>query len=117
MRPLSKKKAAEILRRVASHIKRWPHLYSYGAGTIPTKPGQQACVLARAGKLMRMRPDTPLPAIAERLGFGGREYWDAESAFYNAVCDSSNGSIWMLRAGVSEAVRKLADTLYPRKAS
>lgn len=89
MRPMSKKRRVEILRRVARHIRRWPHLYSFFRAQIPKK-GQvcEACMLARAGVMMGVvgRPwpgsNGKLSIVATALGFGGK---DSEDTFYTAI--------------------------------
>ncbi len=74
MRPLSKKRRVEILRRTAAHIRRWPHLFNFWEGVIPKRSSKgscKACILARAGALMRMREShDSLTRVAAKLGLG-----------------------------------------------
>ena len=103
-RPLSKKAAAKVLRRVAAHIKRWPHLFNYWASDIPQK-GERGCVLGRAGALMGMQNGSYLGDVARRLRCS-----DAA-----AVYDYLRGATGHTNLGrvphdvMARAVRELAD--------
>lgn len=115
---LSKKRRVETLMRVARHIRRWPHLFSFYAGDIPKKgKACPACMLARAGVLLGVKAKDPaddLRRVARALGFGDAY---AESAFYNRVMATptarSNGrSIGYIGArDMAQAIEEVAASL------
>lgn len=119
-KPLSKTKRRDILRRVASHISRWPHLYEFMESRIPGKKCK-GCLLGRAGVLLGLGPEYTDPHdeggrsgqhlddVARALGY------DRQGTFYDAVGRAAGGDdypgpdLWVDIPAVAAALRKLAD--------
>lgn len=90
IKPVKVLTPAEILRKTARHIRRYPDLWEFIAGRVPERGERskcRACALARAATFMHgIDADAGnLTPVAIALGFRATDSDTAEGVFYSRV--------------------------------